>query len=436
MDKFKEHNEKLLQNIDVLMEYPSIESERNVYLELENAVFLMPVVIENKEDMTILEGRVVRVTPGSNLRVAQFNDEEGASLYPAFTSMDEVDKWEVDLEQNDIYLLEMDMHSYMEMLSENESADGFVIDPFHYNLVIRNRHLARYQEILQEEKDREMLRNPMSRMMDELRDHPSADLEEKIYNAFASFRFLMPVIIPNEEDLESVTEEQVATIKEDGEMQVIPLENEAREKVFPAFTDLYEVNKAGIDLAAKEHYLIEMTFERFEALIETSEGVSGFAINPFTHNVVIEAPQFAHYHELLLEEEQRQENARLAAEEEAIENLEDAEAYQIKKGVHNEELEKVLSKEMDAQGNVHRAYLLEKEYLDKTHYLVVMDKERDGKSILGDLRDAAYPVLPDKESLEFLSYTEPEAQEYVKDVTPFYEKSQKRGIFGLFKGKK
>lgn len=436
IDKFAERNANLNEKIEHLMEHPSLEAERQVYLALSQAVFLMPAMIEDESQMEVLAGRVARVQAGASLRVAQFNGEEDTTLYPAFTSLKEVEAWEVNLEENHIYLLEMDMNSFMEMLEENHMADGFVIDPFHYNLVIQKQQLRRYKEILAEEENKESYLNPMSKMMDQLRDHPTPELEEKIYEAFRTFRFLMPIVVYNEDDIATMTEDKVVTIKEDAEMQVIPLENEEGEKVFPAFTDLYEVNRAGIDLATPEHYLLEMTLSRFETLVDNSDDVMGFAINPFSHNVVIAGPQFAHYHERLAQEENEQEKRQARAEAQAIADLEEAEAYQIETDVHNTDLEKSLAKEMDAQGNVHRAYLLKKVYLDKERYLVIVDKERDGKSIFADLRDAAYPVLPYEDQIEFLSYNEPEAKTYVEQMTPFYERAQKKGIFGLFKGKK
>lgn len=451
-DRFKEHNQPLVDAIHQLTEYPSMETERRVYLALTGAVFLMPAMVDDKDKMTVLEGRVVTVEPGAALRVAQFSKDDGGNLYPAFTSLEEVDKWEVDLEKEDIYLLEMDMDGFFSMLRDNPGVSGFVIDPFTVNLILEQTQLQRYQTILQEEMQRDELINPMSQLMDELRYQPSQEVEERIYHAFQNFRFLMPIFVNDKDDVAQVTDEGIAQMKDNAEMNVVPLENEDGERVFPVFTDLYEVKRSGIDLSDEHNYLVEMTMEGMEDLINSSEDVMGFAINPFTHNVIISEPQFEHYHELTAQpfelDDQEEVLARqvfdeaddetkeaLIREEEAISNI-DAEDFTIEKDVERADLEKALSKEMDALGNIYRAYLLRKIYQDKTRFLVVVDKERDGKSVFGELRDAAFPTLDFEDQIEFLSYNEPEAKEYTEGMKPFYEKAQKRGLFGFLKGKK
>ena len=444
-DKFKKHNQPILDAIHQLMDYPSMETERAVYLSLTKAVFLMPAMIDEKDKMKVLEGRIVTVEPGCALRVAQFSSDDGQkSLYPAFTSLEEIDRWEVDLEKEDIYLLEMDMDSFMNMLAENTEVAGFVIDPFSINLVIEKPQLTRYVEILKEEMDRETLINPMSRLLDELRDNPQQETENRIYQALQNFRFLMPIFVDDKEDVASVTEEGVADLKENVPMHVVPLENEEGERIFPVFTDLYEVRRSGIDLSDEHNYLVEMTMDGMEELVRSSDDILGFAINPFTHNVVMSDIQFERYHEMTGEEyvydahthiDNAEDKEALEREQEALSAL-DADDFTIEEGVERADLEQALSKEMDNLGNIHKAYLLRKIYQDKERFLVVVDKERDGKSVFGDLRDAAFPVLDFEDQIEFMSYNEKEAQEFVKNVPPFYEKAQKRGLFGMFKKKK
>lgn len=445
-DKFKAHNMPLIEAIHYLMNQPSMESERAVYLSLTQAVFLMPAMIDDEDKMKVLDGRVVSVEPGCALRVAQFTSDDGEkNLYPAFTSMEELERWDVDLEKENIYLLEMDMESFMTMLSENQDVAGFVIDPFTVNLVIEQPQLTRYVDILQEEMERETLINPMSRLLDELREQPTPETENRIYQALQNFRFLMPIFVDNKDDVASVTEEGVADLKENVPMHVVPLENEDGERVFPVFTDLYEVRRSGIDLSNEHNYLVEMTMEGMEDLVQSSDEILGFAINPFTHNVIISELQFERYHEMTGDGgyvydasthiDNPEEQEALEREQEVLSTI-DNEMFTIEEGVERADLEQALSKEMDSLGNIHKAYLLRKVYQDKERFLVVVDKERDGKSVFGDLRDAAFPVLDFEDQIEFISYNEQEAKEYVKDVPPFYERSQKRGLFGMFKKKK
>lgn len=449
-DQFLTQNQKLMNAMTQLMEQPSMENEREVYIALQEAIFMMPVILDDFTAREDIGPRVVDTDPGTSMQVAQFTNDEGDFLYPAFTNFAEVEKWDVDLEEQDIHLLRMDVAMFEEMLALNPDISGFVINPFSENIIMGKRQLQRFNEIQEEEAQRDALITPMSRLMDELRDHPTEKVENQIYQAFRHVKFLMPAYIDNPEDLVNVTEEKVAEIRPETEMRVIPLENEDGERVFPAFTDLYEVRRSGIQPTEPDFYLVEMTMDGFEHLIAASEGISGFAINPFTHNVVIAEPQFAYYHsldgqpvleeeipEIPVEDELVAENlVTTPEEEEAVLATMDEESYQVLNNVDNQELEEVLSDEMAEITSIIKAYLLRKVYNNekKFSYLIIVDKERDGKSVFGDLRHAAGEVV-DENQVEFLSYNEPEAKHLVEGVEPFYEKAQKRGLFGFLKRK-
>lgn len=452
-DQFKEQNQSLISAMEQLMEQPSMENERLVYIAMQDAIFMMPVLLEEYTEREDIGPRVVDTTSGATMQVAQFSNDEGQALYPAFTDFDEVAKWDIDLEEQGIRLLRMDVPMFEEMLSLNPEIDGFIINPFNENIVIGSRQLQRYNEIQEEEAQRDTLITPMSRLMDELRDHPTEEVENQIYQAFRHVKFLMPAYVDNPEQLLSVTEDKVAEIQPETEMRVIPLENEDGDRVFPAFTDLYEVKRSGIRITEPDFYLVEMTMDGFEHLINASDDVSGFAINPFTHNVVISEPQFAYYHslenqdelvemseptEIPVEDELVAETLTTTPEEEeAVLAIMDDEQYQVLDNIENDELKDILSDEMSGITSILKAYLLRKVYQGERrfHYLLIVDKERDGKSVFGDLRDVAAEVI-DPNQIEFLSYNDPEAKHLTKDVDPFYEKSQKKGLFGFLKGNK
>ena len=453
-DQFKEQNKDLIASMKQLMEQPSMENERNVYIAMQDAIFMMPVILEEYTEREDIGPRVVDSQSGASMQVAQFSNEEGQALYPAFTDFDEVNQWDIDLATQNIRLLRMDVPMFEEMLKLNPDISGFVINPFNENIVITATQLQRFNEIKEEEAQRDALITPMSRLMDELRDHPTEEVEDQIYQAFRHVKFLMPAYVENPDDLVNVTEDKVAEIRPETELRVIPLENEDGDRVFPAFTDLYEVKRSGLHITEPDFYLVEMTMDGFEHLINASDDVSGFAINPFTHNVVIGESQFAYYHALenqdqVIESSEQEadeiEEDELVAEtlvttpeeEEAVLATMDEDDYQVLDNIDNEELEEALSDEMSAIPSILKAYLLRKVYTEERrfHYLVIVDKDRDGKSVFGDLREAAADVI-DPDQMEFLSYNDPEAKHLTKDAEPFYEKSQKKGLFGFLKGKK
>lgn len=436
-------NQPLMDALNAFAKSPSIDTERNIYLALEEAVFLLPATIE--QNFSVVEGRVVRVEEGAEIRIAQFTDEEGNRLYPTFTSVEHASHWPVDLEEQNIYLAQMTMSGLNELLSNQNEVAGFIINPYDENVIFGMRQLERYHEVVYEEANKSSLEAPLTRLLDQLRQMPTVELENKIYRMFQNIRFLMPIQVPNPSTIAEMTDDGVVALVDNTPINVMPLENEVGEQLFPVFTDLYQARRSGIGANPSEHrYLIEINFEGVESLVNNNPNVTAFAINPFDHNIVLGAPQFVHYHELKgdampIDRQttiQESENDALVQqlpstpEQEAavISALAD-DPYHFEYNVSHAKLEKALTKEMRSNPSIVRAYLAKKVYSDSDAYLVVLEKERDGKSVMDELRQRANTVLKD-EKIEFASHNEDEVQEVLSNVAPFYDQNAKRGWFG------
>ena len=422
---------------------PSVEAERQIYLAFKDAIFLMPAKVEG--NFKVLDDRIIELQKGATAHIAQFTNE-GNTLYPAFTDMMEVNKWNSDLEADDIYLVKMKFKDYEDLLAHHKDIYGFVVNPYNQDLIIGETQFHRYHEIIFEEEHKDAYTAPITTLLDELRTQYSLELEERIYRMFQNLRLLMPVQVPNESCIASLSEEGVAEIIENTPINVMPLENEKGEQVFPVFTDLYEAKRSGIDVDPEiNRYLIEINFDGLDSLVSMNENVIGFSINPFNHNIIIGPEQMEKYHHLkgdfnhLVDFNQDLADDNLANQldttpEEEAEILAgfSSSPYQLETDVENPKLEKALSRELSAFDSVNRAYLAQKMYLDHDSYLVVIDKERDGKTIISDLREVAMSVLGDEQKIEFLSHNEDEAKPILAQAQPFYEKGKKRKFLGIF----
>ena len=432
--------------ISAMMEFAnnsSIDTERNVYLAFSNSVFLMPAIVQG--DFVEYTNRIIDLKDNTEVQIAQFTNED-KSLYPAFTSLSEVYKWNDDLAKDNIYLIKMTFHDYEELLEDQQDIYGFVINPYHQDLIIGPTQIKRYHEIIFEDENKDAYSAPITALLDDLRENYSLELEDRIYHMFQNLRLLMLVQVPNESCASSISEEGVAEIAENTPINVMPLENEQGEQVFPVFTDLYEAKYSGVEADPKSNrYLMEINFDGLESLISMNDKVMGFAINPFNHNIIISDEQLAKYHQIKgdfshiktqdasIEDDNLAQQLNTTPEEEA-EVLSELEStpYQLETDVEYPQLTKAISKELSSSESVNKAYLALKHYYDSDSYLIVIDKERDGKNIVASLREIANKILTDQEQIEFLSHNELEAKPILEKVQPFYEKSKRRKFLGLF----
>ena len=105
-----------------------------------NAHFLSPVEFEEDNIETDENGNVV-FGKGTVINFAQLKGPDGNMYFPAFTSRDELRKWN-DAEDVKTMILSFDDYHAMVMKNRN----GFVIDPFGGNLVLDNATIRRFKE--------------------------------------------------------------------------------------------------------------------------------------------------------------------------------------------------------------------------------------------------------------------------------------------------
>lgn len=110
------------------------ENQRRVVEEIMKARFLAPVVLEVMPfkvgtDRTSLRDR-------SRMKFLCIHDGEGKRFFPAFTDEKEMEKYNLERGQQVSYLTFAD---YVQIMTDDQSAGGFVINPYGENLVCERK---------------------------------------------------------------------------------------------------------------------------------------------------------------------------------------------------------------------------------------------------------------------------------------------------------
>lgn len=123
-------NPGLIMAIRVMREDPTQETQARVVEEIMKARFLAPVVLE-----------AMPFTVGSNrtsfrdrcrMKFLSIHDGKGNRFFPAFTDDKELEKFELERGQQVSHLT---FEDYAKIIMDDQSAGGFVINPYSDNLV-------------------------------------------------------------------------------------------------------------------------------------------------------------------------------------------------------------------------------------------------------------------------------------------------------------
>ena len=110
-------NKKLIQLIKEFKLLNTDEVYNNLISEMENSVFLMPLLSTNNNI--------------SGFALIKYNNKKYACM---FSNMDEFSKWYKDYELNFMFYSIKEISKII-LSKENDIIDGFIIDPYGINMV-------------------------------------------------------------------------------------------------------------------------------------------------------------------------------------------------------------------------------------------------------------------------------------------------------------
>lgn len=129
------NNKVLLDLIAEMEKNATVDAQEAVLNEIvTNAKFLIPAVVT---EIPPEEAKNLK-NPEHNTRIkfSMITNDKNENYFPAFTSMEELYKWQEDYNGN---TLTLGFDQYAQMLAKSNDFAGMVIDPFTHSLIIDNR---------------------------------------------------------------------------------------------------------------------------------------------------------------------------------------------------------------------------------------------------------------------------------------------------------
>ena len=122
------NNKELIDSINTMKEEKTLEAQNKVITEVLKSRFLCPVILEAAPK----GGGRIDINKDTKIQFSIIKTTDGKNYLIAFTSDEEVHKWQTNkVQQSLIYTFE----DYAMIATNNETLDGFIIDPKGCNLV-------------------------------------------------------------------------------------------------------------------------------------------------------------------------------------------------------------------------------------------------------------------------------------------------------------
>lgn len=122
------NNKELIDSINTMKEEKTLEAQNKVITEVLKSRFLCPVILEAAPK----GGGRIDINKDTKIQFSIIKTNDGKNYLIAFTSDEEVHKWQTNkVQQSLIYTFE----DYAMIATNNETLDGFIIDPKGCNLV-------------------------------------------------------------------------------------------------------------------------------------------------------------------------------------------------------------------------------------------------------------------------------------------------------------
>lgn len=227
-------------------------------------------------------------------------------------------------------------------------------------------------------------------------------------------QFITPGMVSKPQNV-AKTDGNGTVMQQETQVQFQLIENQNKEKFFPAFTDQEEKKKWTVSEGKDD---VIMTFDGFaQVLAEKDCHVKGFVINPFGKSVAFPKDMVM---SLKKQKDEREKNSGLkqqtfTADDKVELGDPDPDKYPI-------DMMASIINYLQERSDVDAAYLkmFKREQDEKASYLVIVDFQGDKmEEIFKGISMSASPHL-DGYQLSMMPYSIPFAQKAVEDVEPFF----------------
>ena len=251
--------------------------------------------------------------------------------------------------------------------------------------------------------------------IEDMQEDNNPDTVNHMIDCVMKAQFISPGMVSKPQNVAKTDSNGSTVMQQETQVQFQLIENQNKEKFFPAFTDQEEKKKW--KLSEGKHDVI-MTFDGFaQVLAEKDCNVKGFVINPFGKSVAFPKPMVM---SLKQQKEEREKNSGLQKQSlSPDDNVQlgdpDPDKYPI-------DMMASIINFLQERNDVEKAYLkmFKRENDEKPSYLVIVDFEGDEmEEIFKGISISASPHLNGYE-LSMMPYSVPFAQQAVEGVDPFF----------------
>ena len=252
--------------------------------------------------------------------------------------------------------------------------------------------------------------------IEEMQENNTPETVNHMIDCVMAAQFITPGVVSKPRNVAKTDSNGATVMQQETQVQFQLIENNNKEKFFPAFTDESEKMKWE---GSKGKDNVIMTFDSYaQVLSEPQCEVKGFVINPFGKSVAFPAPMVKS-----LKEQKDSRGDGLSKQE--IRNDEKVELGDPAPDEYPVDMMAAVINYLNERDDVHRAYLrtFKRENDEKPSYLVIVDYTGSNmEEIFKGISIAASPHLNGFQ-LSMIPYSVPFAQKAVEDTDPFYDEN-------------
>lgn len=263
----------------------------------------------------------------------------------------------------------------------------------------------------------ENIKNPeLLEAIAQMQENNTPETVNHMIDCVMAAQFITPGVVSKPRNVAKTDSNGATVMQQETQVQFQLIENNNKEKFFPAFTDEDEKQKWE---GSKGKDNVIMNFDSYaQVLSEPQCEVMGFVINPFGKSVAFPKPMV-----MSLKEQKDKRGEGLSKQE--IRNDENVELGDPAPDEYPVDMMAAVINYLNERDDVHRAYLrtFKRENDEKPSYLVIVDFTGSKmEEIFKGISIAASPHLNGFQ-LSMIPFSVPFAQKAVEDTEPFYDEN-------------
>lgn len=142
-------NRQLETLFDIAKEQEKTEIMEEIFRLISEEAYFLTCVNFSKKPVIQKDGSLL-LEKNTDIKFPLLANNEKQTFYPAFTSRMELDLWKQDLEKNTVLTLCID--DYVDLLRNDPSVSGIVINPFHQSFIVSKEMLEHILDVRHQNK--------------------------------------------------------------------------------------------------------------------------------------------------------------------------------------------------------------------------------------------------------------------------------------------